>query len=35
MRVSRDSFDAACVLALFGVVLFVSLAGIVLLMGNN
>jgi hypothetical protein len=33
--VSRDSFDAACVLTLFTVVLFVSLAGIALLMDNG
>ena len=33
--VSRDSFDAACVLILSTVVLFVALAGIELLMGNG
>ena len=33
--VSRDSFDAACVLVLFTVVLFVGLAGIALLMNNG
>lgn len=33
--VSRDSFDAACVLFLFTVVLFVGLAGIALLMNNG
>ena len=33
--VSRDSFDAACVLVLLTVVLFIGLAGIELLMGNG
>jgi hypothetical protein len=33
--ISRDSFDAACVLVLCTVVLFVALAGIELLMGKG
>jgi hypothetical protein len=35
MRISHDSFDATWVLVLSSVLLFVALAAITLLMGNN